>query len=63
MEGIGVFHSHTGITEQRSYIDGICHGPATLHTPQVYTLLYTLLYTFLHTFIHYKTYIDRKSVE
>ena len=33
--GNAVFHSHTGLSEERSYVDGVCHGPATLRTPQV----------------------------
>ena len=33
-QGTGTFHSHTGISEQRTYVDGVCHGPAVLHTPQ-----------------------------
>ena len=35
MQGTGTFHSHTGVSEERTYIDGVCHGPAVLHTPQV----------------------------
>ena len=34
LQGTGTFHSHTGISEERTYVDGICHGPAALHTPQ-----------------------------
>ena len=34
-QGNAVFHSHTGLSEQRTYVDGVCHGPATLTTPQV----------------------------
>ena len=29
-----MFHSHTGLSEQRTYVDGVCHGPASLTTPQ-----------------------------
>ena len=34
LQGSAVFHSHTGISEQRTYVDGVCHGPASLTTPQ-----------------------------
>ena len=34
LQGNAVFHSHTGLSEQRTYVDGVCHGPATLTTPQ-----------------------------
>ena len=37
LQGNAVFHSHTGLSEQRTYVDGVCHGPATLTTPQVNT--------------------------
>ena len=34
LQGSAVFHSHTGLSEQRTYVDGVCHGPASLTTPQ-----------------------------
>ena len=38
LQGNAVFHSHTGLSEQRSYVDGVCHGPGKAGPSLVNTL-------------------------
>ena len=38
LQGNAVFHSHTGLSEQRSYVDGVCHGPGKARPSLVNTL-------------------------